>query len=608
MKTRQNPFVQSIALAASVVVSLASANAANLTWDANTGTTGAQDGSGTWTTGAGGWWNGTANVNWANGDTATFGIGSGTAGNHTITLGSDIGLGAVTVVTTVLNFASPGNYTLSANTARTVNLSNSGTQIANIVLSSGVVATIGDNVKLTRSNDGALRGQLSLYGGATSGTTNGGTLIVGTGIEGSNSVLENLSTGNLVEIRQGLTLEARLGGTFSSNSSMVVGSASSTATENNHTNNLKITGGTVNVGLSTGGNLVIGNNGNLAHTSNSIVTITAGSLNVNSTAANTGLRFGSTVSNASYVANGTVHLDGGVITVGRIFEGTATGSAAINSTFNFNGGELKVLSGTNNAATFMTGLNTAQVRNGGAKIHTNGVDTIIGQALIHSTIGGDNATDGGLEKRGTGSLTLNGVSTYTGATTISQGSLVIGASGSIANSSTIHVGTGATLDVSAAPTTFTVASGQALTGSGLVNGNIKVDGTLSIGSSPGTLTFDDNLILSGTSNFEFTLASFAAGSYDLARSAEINRGSVTFGGVLNLNFDSATTYTNSSVQIFNFGGGYSGSFSTVNVSGLGTGQTATFNPLNGVVTVVPEPSAALLGGLGLLALVRRRRH
>ena len=50
------------------------AQGASLTWDADTGTTGAQDGSGTWTTGGGGWWNGSDNVNLNNAtpDLATF--------------------------------------------------------------------------------------------------------------------------------------------------------------------------------------------------------------------------------------------------------------------------------------------------------------------------------------------------------------------------------------------------------------------------------------------------------------------------------------------------------------------------------------------------------
>jgi len=45
----------------------------------------------------------------------------------------------------------------------------------------------------------------------------------------------------------------------------------------------------------------------------------------------------------------------------------------------------------------------------------------------------------------------------------------------------------------------------------------------------------------------------------------------------------------------------------VNFSGLGAGQSAVFNATTGFVTVIPEPQAALIGGIGMLALLRRRR-
>jgi hypothetical protein len=150
-----------------------------------------------------------------------------------------------------------------------------------------------------------------------------------------------------------------------------------------------------------------------------------------------------------------------------------------------------------------------------------------------------------------------------------------------------------------------VVDGQTLAGFGTVNGNITVNGALTVGSSPGTLTFGNNLTLGGTSNFEFTSPLFAPSSFDLAQSTS---GSVAFGGILNLYFDSGETYAdNTTVQIFDFGGGYSGTFSSVNAFGLGAGQTATFNVNTGFVTVIPEPRAALLGSFGLLMLLRRRR-
>ena len=53
--------------------------------------------------------------------------------------------------------------------------------------------------------------------------------------------------------------------------------------------------------------------------------------------------------------NATLNLDGGTLTVARIFQGTQSGGGIIDSTFNFNGGTLKVLPGTIAANNFMAG-------------------------------------------------------------------------------------------------------------------------------------------------------------------------------------------------------------------------------------------------------------
>jgi fibronectin-binding autotransporter adhesin len=66
---------------------IASYGQANLTWDSNTGTTGAQDGAGAWNTTNTNWWNGSTNVSFVAGDNVTFGAASGAAGTVTVITG-----------------------------------------------------------------------------------------------------------------------------------------------------------------------------------------------------------------------------------------------------------------------------------------------------------------------------------------------------------------------------------------------------------------------------------------------------------------------------------------------------------------------------------------
>src|SRR6188768_2885376 len=76
----------SIITGLAIIAGTAGTQAADLTWDADTGTTGAQDGVGNWNTVANNWWDGGANVTWNNAtpDSAIFGANSGAAGTVTV--------------------------------------------------------------------------------------------------------------------------------------------------------------------------------------------------------------------------------------------------------------------------------------------------------------------------------------------------------------------------------------------------------------------------------------------------------------------------------------------------------------------------------------------
>ena len=112
------------------VVSVVPTHAARTaTWDANTTTTGAQDGSGTWSYALTNWWNGSVDDYWGAPDSAVFGMGG--AGPFTVTLSDNIIANAITF--------NSGGYTLTNTSGKTLTLQGS----AAITAGAAATATIG---------------------------------------------------------------------------------------------------------------------------------------------------------------------------------------------------------------------------------------------------------------------------------------------------------------------------------------------------------------------------------------------------------------------------------------------------------------------------------
>ncbi|MGD0382493.1 MAG: autotransporter-associated beta strand repeat-containing protein, partial [Thermoguttaceae bacterium] len=128
-------------------------------------------------------------------------------------------------------------------------------------------------------------------------------------------------------------------------------------------------------------------------------------------------------------------------------------------------------------------------------------------------------------KNGTGTWTLSGSSNYTGPTTINGGTLAISSGGSIANSPTITVNSGAIFDVSTTTSRFTLAPGQILAGTGTVKGSVADTSSGGAIINPGgvatagTLTFSTGYTLglvNGSSNvLQFDLGQNTSSTSDL---------------------------------------------------------------------------------------------
>jgi autotransporter-associated beta strand protein len=161
-----------------------------------------------------------------------------------------------------------------------------------------------------------------------------------------------------------------------------------------------------------------------------------------------------------------------------------------------------------------------------------------------------NASTSGVTKKGLGALTLNSpVNTLVGTVTVSAGSLIV--NGNLGG---------------AAADTVTVAAGATLGGSGKINRAVTVNGTLSPGNSPGTLS-TQNLALNGNLACDIVGTSAA----DLVNVT----GTVTLGAASELDLAITGTPSGPVIIVQNDGtDAVTGTFATV--TGLPAGATINY--------------------------------
>jgi fibronectin-binding autotransporter adhesin len=187
-----------------------------------------------------------------------------------------------------------------------------------------------------------------------------------------------------------------------------------------------------------------------------------------------------------------------------------------------------------------------------------------------------------------GTDTYTGTNTSSGTTLISQGDLVLGASGLM--SCPISVGSGATFDISQNPT-FTL--NQTLSGSGSINGLVTaIGGSINPGvtGAAGILTFLSGLTESGGINNQFVLST-PNGTNDLINVV----GNLTLTGINNITFSE-------------FGGGTipSGTYPLIAYNGTLSGDTTNFSVtavgvigmLTNITTTTPPEIAVIISPAG----------
>ena len=419
--------------------------AATLTWDADSGTVGAQDGSGNWDMTISNWIDGGSNVTWTAGDSAVFGAGG--SGTATVTLAEPISAESIT-------FTTGADYVLAGSTLTLTG-----------VVVNAPVATINapievSGVDIARQINVSAGNQLTIQGAIT-GTTHlnkagSGTLILdgdhsgfskhmdvsaglvklvdANGVPGSYFHVTN--AGAVVELTGGITVAS------SETIYLSGGATSDTLATFYSTNGNNVWNGNVvlhngagnrNVGVAAGGSMTLGgivsgvadrhlvkiDTGTLIlSNSNTYVgatTVSAGVLNIRH-----GNALGTTAGGTTVNSGAALEVQGG-ITVGE--------SLTLNGDGIGQHGALRSIGGNNV-------WNGAIVENG-ASIGVD-ADTL----TIHGQINGA----GALRKVGGGTLVLTNENTYAGPTYIDAGTVDLRHDNALGTEA-VNVASGATVRV-----------------------------------------------------------------------------------------------------------------------------------------------------------------
>ena len=245
-----------------------------------------------------------------------------------------------------------------------------------------------------------------------------------------------------------------------------------------------------------------------------------------------------------------------------------------------------------------------------------------------------------LVKNGSGTNTLKAANTYTGATTVNEGILNIASTGTINTSSGISVAAGAkfvynsSTALSVAPTLTGngISNRAVLGGTGTVGTSVTLDNlgdVLSPGNSPGIQNYTPAQSWSSFSydwevnNFTGTTAGTAFDQIGVGGTLNLSGGSGSYilnvlgltAGDVSGNVPNFSEINRSWIILTSTGiTGFNAANWSINTTGFTDPDTGTWllaqsdNNLVLSYAPIPEPRAALLGGLGLLMLLRRRRR
>jgi autotransporter-associated beta strand protein len=552
-----------------------------------------------------------------------------TGNTQAINIGSTIGTGGASALTVstagtvTLNGSTANTYTgLTTVAAGTLTLNKTGTG-ANSIAIPGDVLVSGGTLSWGASNQIATSSNLTFSG--TGAISSSKTQTVGSVTVTGNTGGFNLGSGSNFTITNALSITGNNGAAYNSYSL-----AANTANSTMSVGSLSLDNAYYGIGQGKTSNATLTLNGDYTGANTSTIDVaTTGLAGLNRLSLSTGAHnfnvTGTTTVNAAITGSGSINKQGNGTLVLNIGAGSGTGAIS-----DFSGG-VTVTAGTLTAGS-NTAFGTGPITVSGGMLFMNGKTipnaitlSVLGQLVGDGTLGGPvdlggstqipnavtlaggsvtngtlnvtsfsskggtvsaNLTSAGAFTQISGSTTLSGTNNFSGGTTINGGTLLV--NGSISGTTTVQ--TGGTLGGTGTVGTVSVLDGIVAPGS---NGVGKLTtGAFSLTSNsvlkfelgdPNVVASNDRLSVGGDLNLAgmlqvTPLANFGAGTYVIA--------------------DYSGNLTSNTLQLDpTFVNAYPGSYI----------DTTMANQVN--LVVVPEPGAfvSLIGGMGMLLGLRRRR-
>jgi len=278
-----------------------------------------------------------------------------------------------------------------------------------------------------------------------------------------------------------------------------------------------------------------------------------------------------TFAGTSTAANATITMNSGATTT---FFNTSSGGQ---SRFILNGTAEIDISNLTSAGTTLGSVEQIGKVSLGSKnlaIGTNNLSTTFDGVIADGGTGG--GIGGSLTKTGTGTLTLTLTNTYTGATTVNAGTLAV--NGSIVSSSGVTVNAGGTVG-----------------GTGALPKTVINGGSLSPGTSIGTISISGSLTFVGAGNYIVEVSPSAADKTNVSGAP----GTATLAGTLSAIGTGGTYIAGTKYAVLNATGGVSGTFSNLAISGsFGAAKPHIEYDANNVYLVLDQNqvSPSLIGG------------